>query len=112
MNGLPITEQERQQILDLIKQIPPAEICRRLKRAPSTVYNILRGKGINTRSIKSDRYWERWKENEQAKLLAEHRPVMAAQSRKTKKAAPEPFKRPPAQYSNTGFLSVTQKYAS
>jgi hypothetical protein len=109
MKGKPVTQQEKNEILKLIQSYPPAEICRIMKRSPSVVYSVLRDRGINSRAMSNIRYWKTWKKEQENQLVAESKerkkPVPV------KKAPPEPMRRPPAQYSNTGFLSLTEKYA-
>jgi|ERR1043165_1975247 hypothetical protein len=110
MKGKPVTEKERQTILAMIEEMPPADICRIMKRSPSVVYGIIRAKHFWLENWKNKRYWARWKEEQKARMDA-NRPRKPIGPR-VKKAQPEPIRRPPAQYSNTGFLSVTQKYVS
>lgn len=136
----PVTEEQKEEILQMAATMTVNQIRKGLGLDTSTVYRALKASGYNSQEQKDIRKEERWRAQEidkirveQAKIdqrLAEIKeqenrraarravPVVSpklkpkAQPETVTESAPIVFSRPRAEYSNSGFIATSQKYAS
>lgn len=105
-----ITPEDKENVVRLAETKSPKQIEAETKLSLSTIYRALKSAGVDVKKLAREQQREQ-------KRIAEEARIAAIQARRPAVTIrPESFKnktekRPAPAYSNTGFLSVSKKYA-